>query len=137
VRFDFRELPSATGGQLTPRPVIDVWMEGLAVTPLACLVDSGALRTRFDRELAELAGIEPDDTQSESFTVGGYTVTGAPARVTLRIEAGRESHTWDAAVWFCDPWALGFQLLGLDGFFRHLRVTISAYDEWVDCKPMS
>jgi hypothetical protein len=135
VRFPFRELPAASGGALTPRPVIDVWLEGIEATALACLVDSRALRTRFSREFADLAGIEPDDAQSEDFAVGAQPLTGAPARVTLGIESGGEQHSWDAAVWFCDPWPFSFQLLGLDGFLRSFRVTISGYREWVDCRP--
>lgn len=135
MRFPFRELPAAGGGTLTPRPVVDVWLEGLEVAPLGCLVDSGALRTRFSRELAEIAGIQPDDSQEEALAVGGHIVQAAPARVVLRIEAAAEDHSWEAPVWFCDPWPFGFQLLGLDGFLRHFRVTIAAYREWLDCQP--
>lgn len=135
MRFAFRELPAATGGLSTPRPVVDVWLEGYAVGPLACLVDTGALGTRFSREVAETAGIQPDDSQAEPFVVGGTRVSGAPARVTLRIEGGGKHHSWDAPVWFCDPWPFGFQLLGLDGFLRHFRVTIAAYEEWIECEP--
>jgi Aspartyl protease len=131
VRFAFRQLPAATGGLLTPRPVVDVWMEGIDVAPLGCLVDSGALRTRFSRELAEIAGIEPDDSAAERLALAGQVVTAAPARTTLRLG----EHAWDAAVWFCDPWPFSFQLLGLDGFLRHFRVTLAAYEEWLDCEP--
>ena len=137
MRFRFRELPAASGGLLTPRPAIDVWLEGIETTPLGCLVDTGALRTRFSRELAELAGIAPDDAQGERIAVAGSEVFGVPARVTLRIESGTEAHAWDANVWFCDPWPFGFQLLGLEGFLRHFRVTISAYEEWLECRPES
>jgi len=51
-------LPSASGGALTPRPVVDIALEGLDVAPVACLLDTGALRTRMSAELAPLAGIE-------------------------------------------------------------------------------
>lgn len=105
------------------------------MAPLGCLVDSGAVRTRFSRDLAVAAGIAPDESQAERFAVGGQVIVGAPARVTLQIVAGEESHAWDAPVWFCDPWPFGFQLLGLDGFLRHFRTTVSAYHEWVDCQP--
>jgi hypothetical protein len=137
VRFPFRHLPAASGGQLTPRPTIDVWLEGIDAVPLASLVDSGALRTRFSRELATAAGIEPDHDLAETFTLGGTVVTGAPARVLMRIGAGDRSHAWEAPVWFCEPWPFGFQLLGLEGFLQHFRVTFSAYHEWLDCKPES
>jgi hypothetical protein len=120
---------------LTPRPVVDVWLEGLDLTGLACLLDTGALRTRFSAELAGLAGIELAGAPTERFSVGGQIIEGASARVTLRMKAGDDEHQWDAPVWFCDPWPFAFQLLGLDGFFRHFRVTIAGYPEWVECRP--
>jgi hypothetical protein len=137
VRFPFRELPAASGGELTPRPVVDVWLEGVEVTGLACLLDSGALRTRFDAELAQIAGIPLDDAPVERFAVGGQVIEGRPARVRLSLRAEGDSYDWEAPVWFCEPWPFAFQLLGLDGFFRHLRVTIAAYPEWVECQPES
>ncbi|MGH2988160.1 MAG: hypothetical protein ACRDLO_15950 [Solirubrobacterales bacterium] len=135
MRFAFRPLPAASGGELAPRPVIDVWLEGLDLTPLGCLVDTGALRTRFSAELAELAGIELGDGPRERLALGGIVVEGEAARVTLRIGSGAEASAWDAPVWFCDPWPFAFQLLGLDGFLRHFRVTVSGCEEWVDCVP--
>jgi hypothetical protein len=137
MKFAFRHLPAASGGELTPRPVVDVWLEGIEVAPLGCLVDSGALRCRFSRDLATAAGIEPDDSQAERFAVGGALVEGAPARVTLAMGGSDDRHVWDAAVWFCDPWPFGFQLLGLDGFLRNFRTTLSAYHEWTECTPES
>jgi hypothetical protein len=58
MRFAFRALPAAGGGTLTPRPVVDIALEGLADAPMECLLDTGALRTRMSAELAPLAGIE-------------------------------------------------------------------------------
>ena len=135
VRFPFRHLPATGGGELTPRPTVDVWLEGIDAVPLASLVDTGALRTRFSRDLATAAGIQPDDDRAETFALGGTIVTGAPALVLMRIGAGNDSHTWEAPVWFCDPWPFGFQLLGLEGFLEHFRVRLSAYREWLDCTP--
>ena len=135
MRFAFRRLPSASGGELTPRPVLDVWLEGLDLAPLGCLVDTGALRTRFSAELAEVAGIELGDGPRERLVLGGVVVEGEAARVTLRIGTGAEAIAWDAPVWFCDPWPFAFQLLGLEGFLRHFRVTVSGYEEWVECVP--
>ena len=115
--------------------MVDVWLEGLDLTGPACLLDTGALRTRFSAELAEMAGIDLSDAPRERFAVGGQVVDGATARVTLRMKAVCEEHEWDAPVSFCTPWPFGFQHLGLDGFFRHFRVTISAYREWIECRP--
>jgi hypothetical protein len=137
VRYPFRQLPAAGGGDLTPRPVVDVWLEGIEAVPLGCLLDSGALRTRFSAELAEIAGIDLTGAPREPFAVGPVRGEAAAVRTTLKVAVGEDAHEWDASVWFCDPWPFPFQLLGLDGFFQHFRVTISAYREWVDCRPES
>jgi hypothetical protein len=137
LKFPFRELPGIAGGDLTPRPVVDVWLEGLALTGLACLVDTGALRTRFSAELAEIAGIDLGGAPTERFAVGGQVVEGSTVRITLRMKDGDGEHQWDAPVSFCRPWPFAFQLLGLEGFFQHFRVTISGYGEWVECRPES
>lgn len=135
MKFGFRELPDASGGLLTPRPLIDVWLEGIEVTALAGLVDTGALRTRFSRELAELGGIDLADAATERVAIGGISTLAAAAPVRLSVRQGTEAHDWEATVWFCDPWPFPFQLLGLDGFLRHFRVNFSAYHEWLDCRP--
>jgi len=135
MRFPFREFPIASGGDLTPRPMLDVWLEGIDVMPFAGLLDTGALRTRFSADLADLAGVDLAGAATERFAVGGVEVQGAAGRVSLRIAGEGLEHRWDAAVWFCDPWPFAFQLLGLDGFLRHFRITLSAYEEWVDCQP--
>ena len=70
MRFRFRALPAATGGLLTPRPVIDIALEGLEAAPMGCLLDSGALRTRMSAELAPLAGIELAGTLTERVLPG-------------------------------------------------------------------
>jgi hypothetical protein len=67
MRFPFRALPAAGGGVLTPRPVVDIALEGLLVAPMECLLDTGALRTRMSAELAPLAGIELDGAPTEEF----------------------------------------------------------------------
>jgi hypothetical protein len=41
MRFPFRELPAAGGGVLTPRPVVDIALEGLDAAPVGCLLDTG------------------------------------------------------------------------------------------------
>jgi hypothetical protein len=137
VRFEFRAFPSASGGLLTPRPIVDVALEGLEAAPIACLLDTGALRTRISREFAELAGIDLDDTISETVPVGGVRTVCSYAHVTLTISDGADQHGWDAPVWFCHPWPYDFGLAGLEGFLHHFRVTISAYEEYVEVVPES
>jgi hypothetical protein len=135
VRFAFRELPAASGGVLTPRPVVDISLEGLALAPVECLLDTGALRTRMSAELAPLAGIELAGAMTEQFFVGGLKTVGALARVTLTVSNGSDEFSWDAPVWFCDPWPQPFGLAGLEGFLHHFTVTINAYDGYLDIEP--
>jgi hypothetical protein len=37
---------------MTPRPVVDIALEGLADAPMECLLDTGSLRTRMSVELS-------------------------------------------------------------------------------------
>ena len=135
MRFAFRALPSASGGALTPRPVVDIALEGLDVAPVACLLDTGALRTRMSAEIAPLAGIELTGDLTEEFYVGGVKTVGELARVTLTVTDGTDEFSWDAPVWFCDPWPHPFGLAGLEGFLHHFVVTISAYDGYLEVAP--
>jgi len=132
MRFLFRSLPAAGGGELTPRPVVDIALEGLLAAPVGCLLDTGALRTRMSAELAPLAGVQLDDTLTEEFWVAGLKTVGAMARVRLTISNGAEEFSWDAPVWFCDPWPHPFGLAGLEGFLHHFAVTIRAYEGYLD-----
>ena len=68
-------------------------------------------------------------------SVGGSRITCAYASVTLTLADGTDEHSWEAPVWFCDPWPYGFGLLGLEGFLHHFRVTISGYEEYVEVVP--
>jgi hypothetical protein len=135
MRFQFRSLPAAGGGELTPRPVVDIALEGLLAAPMECLLDTGALRTRMSAELAPLAGVELDDTLTEEFWVAGLKTMGTMTRVHLTMTDGAEQFSWDAPVWFCDPWPHAFGLAGLEGFLHHFVVTIRAYDGYLDLEP--
>jgi hypothetical protein len=137
MRFAFRELPAAGGGVLTPRPVVDIALEGLDAAPVGCLLDTGALRTRMSAELAPLAGIELSgaDALTEEFFIGGLKTVGVHARVNLTMTDDANRFSWDAPVWFCDPWPYPFGLAGLEGFLHHYVVTIRAYDGYLDIEP--
>jgi hypothetical protein len=135
MRFQFRSLPAAGGGELTPRPVVDIALEGLLAAPMECLLDTGALRTRMSAELAPLAGVDLDDTLTEEFWVAGLKTVGTLARVRLTVTDGADRFSWDAPVWFCDPWPHPFGLAGLEGFLHHFVVTIRAYDGYLDLEP--
>lgn len=135
MRFAFRELPAAGGGVLTPRPVVDIALEGLDAAPVGCLLDTGALRTRMSAELAPLAGIELSGALTEDFFMGGFKTAGALARVNLTVTDGADEFSWDAPVWFCEPWPHPFGLAGLEGFLHHFIVTIRAYAGYLDIEP--
>lgn len=135
MRFPFRALPAASGGELTPRPIVDIALEGLLAAPMECLLDTGALRTRMSAELAPLAGVELDDALTEEFYVAGLKTAGAMARVRLTVTDGTDEFSWDAPVWFCDPWPHPFGLAGLEGFLYHFVVTVCAYDGYLDIQP--
>jgi hypothetical protein len=135
MRFAFRALPSATGGALAPRPVVDIALEGLEVAPVECLLDTGALRTKMSAELAALAGIELPDDLTEKFYIGGVKTEGVLARVTLTVADATDEFSWDAPVWFCDPWPQPFGLAGLEGFLHHFLVTINAYEGYLEIEP--
>jgi hypothetical protein len=135
MRFAFRALPAAGGGVLTPRPVVDIALEGLIAAPVGCLLGTGALRTRMSAELAPLAGVELSGALTEDFFIGGLKTVGALARVNLAVADGADEFSWDAPVWFCDPWPCPFGLAGLEGFLHHFIVTIRAYDGYLDVEP--
>jgi hypothetical protein len=120
-----------------PRPVIDVVVEGLEVAPQACLLDSGATAVRFGMYLAELCGIDVTGAPSRLLAVGGERVEARMAEVSLLVTDGKDSHEWNAPVWFCEPWIPAFGLLGLTGFVDQFEVTIAAYDERIDLVPIN
>ena len=86
-------------------------------------------------EFAPLAGIELTGGLTEDFFVGGVKTSGELARVTLTVTDGADEFSWDAPVWFCDPWPHPFGLAGLEGFLHHFVVTISAYDGYLEIAP--
>jgi hypothetical protein len=88
-------------------------------------------------ELAPLAGIELDGTMTEEFFVAGLRTVGRFARVNLTVTDGKEEFSWDAPVWFCEPWPHPFGLAGLEGFLQHFLVTIRAYDGYLDIEPQT
>jgi hypothetical protein len=131
VRHSFQALPGHTG---RPRPVVDLVVEGLELAPQACLLDTGATDIRMGHHVAELAGIDLSDAIDDEIVVGGLQTTGRPASVQLELRQGKESHTWAATVYFCDPWPWAFGLLGLGGLDPFL-VSINTYEEWVELHP--
>jgi hypothetical protein len=136
VRFAFRALPDPIGPAVRARPIVDVVVAGLELAPQACLLDSGATAVRMGRHVADLAGVDLEGAPSARVAVGGGLVEGLVAEVSLEVGDGSETYSWDAPVWFCDPWRPAFGLLGLTGFFDRFLVTFAAYEEWFDLRPL-
>jgi hypothetical protein len=113
-----------------------VVVEGLDLAPQACLLDSGASGVRMSAEVAELIGADLSDALGTALAVGGTLVEARMAEVALEVSDGRSNHRWEAPVWFCEPWLPAFGLLGLTGFFDRFEVTIAAYEEWVELRPV-
>lgn len=120
MRFPFKELPGTAGDYL--RPAVPVTLEGLARAPQLCLLDTGALHNRFAAWVAEAAGIDLTGADEERFAVAGSVTAARLASVHLTLG----DVTWEAPVWFCDPWPLAFHLLGQEGFLRRFDVRLRA-----------
>jgi hypothetical protein len=120
MKFQFKELPGTPRDYL--RPVVPVTVEGISRAPQLCLLDTGALHNRFAAWIAESAGIDLTTADEARFAVGGFIVTAREAPVQLTLG----EVTWEAPVWFCDPWPLSFHLLGQEGFFRWFEVRLRA-----------
>ncbi|MEO8292760.1 MAG: retropepsin-like aspartic protease [Actinomycetota bacterium] len=131
MRFPFKELPGTPEDYL--RPAVPIILEGMVRAPQLCLLDTGALHNRFAAWVAEAAGIDLTDADEERFAVGGFVSVGRRASVQLTL--GEE--TWEASVWFCDPWPLAFHLLGQEGFFRWFDVRLRAAIYQIDVVPES
>ncbi len=112
-------------------------VRGLVAAPMECLLDTGALRTRMSAEIASLAGIELSGDLTEEFFIAGMKTVGTMARVNLMVTDGTDEFSWDAPVWFCDPWPHPFGLAGLEGFLHHFLVTIHAYHGYLEIEPES
>lgn len=120
MKFPFKELPGTTHDYL--RPVVPVVVEGMARAPQLCLLDTGALHNRFAAWVADAAGIDLTGANEARLAVGGFTTVARGVQAQLTIAKA----TWEAPVWFCDPWPLPFHLLGQEGFFRWFDVRMRA-----------
>jgi hypothetical protein len=119
MRFPFKELPGISNDYL--RPAVPVTGEGIAGST-ALSFGYGRMHNRFAGWVADAAGIDLTAADEERFAVGGFVAAARRGSVQLTLGAV----TWEAPVWFCDPWALAFHLLGQDGFFRWFNVRLRA-----------
>jgi len=131
VRRAFQALPGLVG---RARPVVDLVVDGLELAPQALLLDTGATEIRMGEHVAQLAGIELDESRRTEIAVAGLRTTGWAVAVGLELRQGRDSHAWSPTVHFCDPWPWAFGLLGLAGLDPFI-VTIDSYEEWSELQP--
>lgn len=129
MKFPFKELPGTTTDYL--RPAVPVTVEGIPRAPQLCLLDTGALHNRFGAWVAEAAGIDLSDAEEQRVAVGGFVSSARQAFVRLTLGDA----TWEAPVWFCDPWPLAFHLLAQEGFFRWFNVRLRAARYEIDITP--
>jgi hypothetical protein len=100
--------------------------------------DRRRARTRRSRPAAEVrpgprrTRIELSGDLTEEFYIGGVKTAGTMARVNLMVTDGTDEFSWDAPVWFCEPWPHPFGLAGLEGFLQHFLVTIHAYHGYLE-----
>jgi hypothetical protein len=87
--------------------------------------------------VAELCGLDLTGSEHSRVAVGGTVVDAYLAEASLTVVDRDEQYSWLAPVWFCEPWKPAFGLLGLTGFFDQFRVTIAAYEEWLDLTPIN
>jgi hypothetical protein len=128
-RIPFRPLPGME--DRTPRPVVDVTIEGLEAVGLPCLVDSGSLHNRFASWVAREAGIDLRRAPEAKIGLGGHTIKTRTVPVRLRLG----DHTWEAPVSFCEPWPWGFNILGQEGFLRWFILTLDSAQRTLDLDP--
>lgn len=129
MKFSFKELPGTPQDYL--RPAVPVTVEGIARAPQLCLLDTGALHNRFGAWVAAAAGIDCTGAEEERFAIGGFVTVAHRAPVQLTLG----DITWEAPVWFCDPWPLAFHLLGQEGFFRRFEVRMRAATYEIEITP--
>lgn len=129
MRLPYRPLPGLAAD--IERPLLDVHVEGIEVTAVACLLDTGAVGNRFGAWVAEAAGIELDTAPADRVLVAGLLTVGRVVPVTLRVD----EYEWTTDVSFCEPWPWDFHILGQEGFFRYFQVCFDAAALSVDVEP--
>jgi hypothetical protein len=130
VKFDFKGLPGTSGDDYA-RPVVPVTVEGLTRAPQLCLLDTGALSNRFGAWVARAAGLSLEEASPEILVIGGFRTEAR----TIPVQLALGGIAWEAPVSFCEPWPLGFPLLGQEGFFRWFKVSIRAARLTVEVVP--
>lgn len=119
------------------RPFVDVVVEGLDIAPKRVFWTAAQQRCGSGLDVADLCGVDLSGAPEKRLAVGGAFVDSRMAEVRLCVADQRDVHEWLPPVWFCEPGAPAFGLLGLSGFFDQFEVTIAAYEERIDPEPIS
>ncbi|MCA1831169.1 MAG: hypothetical protein ABR548_11115 [Actinomycetota bacterium] len=130
MKIAFRALPGEN--TTVPRPIVNVYVDGISSVAMACLLDTGSLHNRFAGWIAQEAGIETGGVAAESIGVGGRSTIAR----TVTVRLGLGDFWWETPVSFCDPWPWDFNLLGQEGFLRWFTVTIKAAARTLEIKPL-
>ena len=117
-KFIFEPLP---GGRHL-RPVIPFTFARFPKFEMKGLIDSGAVATRVHADIAEYMQIDLSGIEPVSFVAGGGKYYGRTVPTQLSVDG----FIWEAPVCFTEEWELGYQLLGLRGFFDTFVVRIEA-----------
>ena len=127
MRWPFKEDPSEPAG--VPRPFVPVRLAGLSETAFLGLVDSGSPHNRFGKWVADAVGLDLGSAEESRLGLGGFQTTA----LTVPVELQLGEAVWQAPVSFCDPWPIGFQILGQEGFFRFFHLVFQAGSYWLEC----
>jgi len=99
---------------------------GTKRTDVVGLVDTGAVDSLFDRDVADDLGISfsNSDVTREYFGVGGQPITGHIQSIQFQVQGFSEWIQMEAA--FIDA-KLPYQLVGQTGFFDNYEITFKRY----------
>jgi hypothetical protein len=136
MRFTFKMVRD--GQEFTaPRPLFQFVVEGSARSrPCYCLLDTGTPDVLVMADLAEEVGI--DLTEAEpigEFALEGEMCTGRRINATCIVLDGHDELVLpDVPVIFVTPWPTKRQFGGVLGTLgmEHIRVTVSARQQWFD-----
>lgn len=126
----YRDLPGSSG----PRPFLDI-LVGTAPFRVSALVDSGAVNSLFNTEIARAADLDLSAANPRVLEVGSHGQAMEAAFMTVSLESA--GLRWDGEVGFCDWMPLDWGLLGHTSFFRWFTVTFRAYDGEFQVEPVT
>lgn len=128
--FRFTPLPFSAG---QPLPLVPITLAGIT-EPVVALVDTGAVRNRFDIDLAYEIGLDPSLGSTERFDIGGRRHFGYNFDAVDLELAG---WPFQAPVCFVEDWNFSHQILGLQGFLRFFDCDVRASQDELRLEPVA